>query len=305
MERRLERVFTILAPYGVEREVPLSAHTSFRIGGPAQLFFEPGDREALELALSSAKQEGVALTLLGNGSNLLVSDAGVEGLVIKLGKAFSAISVAEDGRVWAMAGSLLGALASFAADRGLMGIEWAEGIPGSVGGALAMNAGAYGGETKSAVSEVEYFDLERGEFIYKALEEGEMGYRRSAFAWPKRVVVSAAFCLSPDDGGVRERMRDFAKRRQEKQPLSYPSAGSTFKRPAGHFAGALIEAAGLKGTTVGGAKVSELHAGFIVNAGQATCRDVRELIALVQRRVLEHSGVALEPEVKFIGKESL
>lgn len=132
-----------------------------------------------------------------------------------------------------------------------------------------------------------------------------MGYRRSAFAWPKRVVVSAAFRLSPDDGGARERMRDFARRRQEKQPLSYPSAGSTFKRPAGHFAGALIEAAGLKGTAVGGAKVSELHAGFIINTGQATCEDVQRLIALVQRRVLEHSGVALEPEVRFIGKESL
>ncbi|MEA4970218.1 MAG: UDP-N-acetylmuramate dehydrogenase [Candidatus Pelethousia sp.] len=303
MEQRINRLFAILAPYGAVRDVPLSAHTSFRIGGPAQLFFEPGDREALSLALQSAQEEGVTVTLMGNGSNLLVSDAGVEGLVVKLGSAFSGIELGEDGQVFALAGTLLSSLANFAADHGLMGLEWAAGIPGSVGGALAMNAGAYGGEIRQVLSEVEYFDAQTGGFLRRVPAEGEMGYRKSAFAWPARVATAAVFRLAPDDGGMRERMREYSEKRRTRQPLTYPSAGSVFKRPQGHFAGALIEAAGLKGAAVGGAEVSELHAGFIINTGNASSADVRALIELVRRKVLEHSGVLLEPEIKFIGRE--
>ncbi len=304
MEQRIDRLFAILAPYGAVKDVPLSAHTSFRIGGPAQILFEPGDGAALSLALRSAQEEGVAVTLIGNGSNLLVSDAGVEGLVVKLGPTFSGMELREEGQVFALAGTLLSALANFAADHGLMGLEWAAGIPGSVGGALAMNAGAYGGEIKQVLREVEYFDALTGAFLCRAPSEGELGYRQSAFAWPLRVATAAAFRLAPDDGGMRARMREYSEKRRAKQPLSYPSAGSVFKRPQGHFAGALIEAAGLKGERVGGAAVSELHAGFIINTGNASSADVHALIELVRRRVLEHSGVLLEPEIKFIGRES-
>lgn len=304
MDQQMDRLFAVLAPYGASRDVPLAAQTSFHIGGPAQLFFEPRNREELSLALRTAGKEGVPITLMGNGSNLLVSDAGVEGLVVRLGPAFSAVSLREDGKVSALAGSLLCALANFAAVKGLMGLEWAAGIPGSVGGALAMNAGAFGGEIKDVLYEVEYLDTAGGEIIRRAPQEGELGYRRSAFAWPERVVVEAAFSLLPDDGGMWARMREFADRRREKQPLSYPSAGSTFKRPPGHYAGALIEAAGLKGARVGGAQVSELHAGFIINTGHATCADVLALIELVRQRVLEDSGVLMEPEIRFIGRET-
>ncbi len=299
----IDRLFTILAPYGASRDVPMAAHTSFRIGGPAQLFLEPGSRAVLSLALQRAAEEGIPVTLMGNGTNLLVSDSGVEGLVIKLGPAFSGVELREEGRVWAQAGSLLSGLANFAAEKGLMGLEFAAGIPGSVGGALAMNAGAYGGEIKDVLCEIEYLDRATGALLCRAPLEGELGYRQSAFSWPGRVAVAATFRLLPDDGGMQARMREYAQSRKTKQPLSYPSAGSTFKRPAGHFAGALIQAAGLKGARVGGAQVSELHAGFIINQGGATSADVRGLIELVQKRVLEESGIKLEPEIKFIGRE--
>ena len=299
---KVDRLFAVLAPYGASRDEILAAHTSFRIGGPAQLFIEPGSREAFSLALQSALKEGVPVTFIGNGSNLLVSDSGVDGLIIKLGQAFSSIEMMEDGKVYAQAGSLLSALANFAADHSLMGLEWAAGIPGSVGGAIAMNAGAYGGEIKDVLYEVEYLDMATDEFVCRPPLLGELGYRKSAFAWPGRVVLSATFNLLPDDGGMRERMHNYAQKRKNKQPLSYPSAGSTFKRPEGNFAGALIEAAGLKGTRIGGAEVSELHAGFVINRGKATCADVLALIELVQKRVLEDSGVFLDPEIKFIGR---
>lgn len=303
MDQRMDRLFYILAPYGAVKNVPLAAHTSFRIGGPAQLFFEPKDGAALSFALQSAKQEGVDVTLMGNGSNLLVGDGGIEGLVIKLGTAFSGLKLGEDGQIFALAGTLLSTLANFAADHGLMGLEWAAGIPGSVGGALAMNAGAYGGEIAQVLSEVEFYDVAAGKFSRRAPLEGELGYRHSAFTWPARVVTGAHFRLKPDDGGLRKRMREYSEQRRTKQPLSYPSAGSVFKRPQGHYAGALIEAAGLKGVSVGGAQVSELHAGFIINKGDASSADVHALIELVRQRVLEHSGVLLEPEIKFIGRE--
>lgn len=181
-----------------------------------------------------------------------------------------------------------------------MGLEWAAGIPGTVGGAVAMNAGAYGGEIKQVLTKVEY--IEDGAVCSVEPEDSDLGYRFSRFAAPERIVLSAEFSLSPDDGMTKERMKDYSERRRAKQPLTYPSAGSTFKRPAGYYAGALIEQADLKGVSVGGAKVSTLHAGFIINKGGATSEDVKRLIELVQERVYENSGVTLETEVKFIGR---
>ncbi|MEA5060349.1 MAG: UDP-N-acetylmuramate dehydrogenase [Candidatus Pelethousia sp.] len=303
MDKALNSLAAVLVPYGAQRDVPLAAHTSFRIGGPAQLFFEPQNRKQLFFAVQNAREAGTSITLMGNGTNLLVSDAGVDGLVIRLGPAFSELTLEDDGTISALAGTLLCALANFAADKGLMGLEWAAGIPGSVGGAVAMNAGAYGGEIHSVLYEVEYLDVTSGAVVCRRPEKGELAYRQSAFTWPERAVISASFRLSPEDGGMQARMRNFSDRRKEKQPLSYPSAGSTFKRPQGHYAGALIEAAGLKGVRIGGAQVSELHAGFVINVGNATCADVRALIELIQKRVLSESGVLLEPEIKFIGRE--
>ena len=166
-----------------------------------------------------------------------------------------------------------------------------------------MNAGAYGGEIKDVLTSIEYLDMETGEIIERPPADGELGYRESAFSWPRRIALSATVALTPDDGHMLERMQEFSRRRREKQPLQYPSGGSTFKRPKGYFAGALIEEAGLKGMTIGGAQVSQLHAGFIINLGDATCRDVLELITLVQQRVWENSGVKLEPEIRVIGRD--
>lgn len=303
MRKETQALAAMLAPMGAEERIPLAKHTSFRIGGPADLLFAPQSREELRFALEQAKALGVPVALMGNGTNLLVRDGGVEGLVLKLGPGFSAIQPLGEGRITAQAGALLSSLANEAAAQGLMGLEWAAGIPGSVGGALAMNAGAYGGEIKDVLTSIEYWDMETGEMIERPPADGELGYRESAFSWPRRIALSATVSLAPDDGHMLERMRDYSRRRREKQPLQYPSGGSTFKRPQGHFAGALIEGAGLKGTAVGGAQVSRLHAGFIINRGGATCQDVLDLIALVQRRVWEHSGVKLEPEIRVIGRD--
>ena len=303
MRKETQALAAMLAPMGAEERIPLAKHTSFRIGGPADLLFAPQSREELRFALEQAKALGVPVTLMGNGTNLLVRDGGVEGLVLKLGPGFSAIQPLGEGRITAQAGALLSSLANEAAAQGLMGLEWAAGIPGSVGGALAMNAGAYGGEIKDVLTGIEYWDMETGEMIERPPADGELGYRESAFSWPRRIALSATVSLAPDDGHMLERMRDYSRRRREKQPLQYPSGGSTFKRPQGHFAGARIEGAGLKGTAVGGAQVSQLHAGFIINRGGATCRDVLALMELVQRQVWEHSGVKLEPEIRVIGRD--
>ncbi|MDR0839852.1 MAG: UDP-N-acetylmuramate dehydrogenase [Christensenellaceae bacterium] len=299
MQENIARLAAALGP-SVRVHVPMAEHTSFRIGGPADLFFEPEDAPSLARALRLAKECGAPVFILGNGTNLLVSDRGIEGLVIHLGERFSGMRC-EGNRVHALAGTLVSGLAAYAAAQGLMGLEWAAGIPGSVGGAVAMNAGAYGGEVAQSLERVEY--LQHGEVAVCAPQAGDMGYRYSAFGAPERIVLSATFRLAPDDGGAAQRMRDYAARRKAKQPLASPSAGSAFKRPAGFFAGALIEQAGLKGFRVGGAQVSALHAGFIINTGGATSADVRGLIAEVQKRVFERSGVRLEPEVKFVGRE--
>ncbi len=298
-KENLTRLVKELEIYKIRTNAPMAEYTSFRIGGPAELLFMPEDREQLEIGMSKAEELGVPYMIIGNGSNLLVSDGGIDGLVIRIAGDFSGIEYSGN-KLKARAGTLISAAAKDSVERGLMGLEWAAGIPGTVGGAVAMNAGAYGGEIKQVLTNVEY--IEDGEVRSAEPGEGDLGYRFSRFTAPERIVLSAEFSLLPDDGVTRERMRDYAERRRTKQPLAYPSAGSTFKRPAGRYAGALIEQAGLKGASVGGAEVSTLHAGFIINKGGATCEDVKRLIELVQERVYESSGVALETEVKLIGR---
>ena len=288
-----------LAKYKIRADAPMSEYTSFRIGGPADLLFMPADRQQLMYGITRADELGVPYIVIGNGSNLLVSDEGIDGLVIRISGDFAGIEY-DGSRQQLLAGTLLCAAARDSVERGFGGLEWAAGIPGTVGGAVAMNAGAYGGELKQLLQEVQY--IENGELKSKKPTDDELGYRRSAFAAPERIVIAATLALTPNDDGAMERMKEYSERRRIKQPLNYPSAGSTFKRPEGRFAGALIEQAGLKGTRIGGAEVSTLHAGFIINRGGATGDDVRQLIELVQQRVFESSGVELEPEVRFIGR---
>lgn len=261
-------------------------------------FAEPKDADELCAMLSAARSCDYPVYIIGNGSNLLVSDSGVEALFIRIGARMAGIGF--DGtRLKCGAGALLCTAAKAAVAEGLSGLEWAAGIPGTVGGAVAMNAGAYGGEIKQVLKSVTV--VECGRIAKKIVHAGDLGYRSSVYAFPNAVVAGAEFELAVDaDREARRRMEEFNMRRKEKQPLEYPSAGSTFKRPEGHFAGALIEQAGLKGTRIGGAEVSPKHAGFIVNCGGATCADVLNLIDLVRERVYKEFGVLLEPEIKII-----
>lgn len=225
MRKETRALAAMLAPMGAEESIPLAPHTSFRIGGPADLLFAPKSREELCFALEQAKALDVPVTLMGNGTNLLVRDGGVEGLVLKLGPGFSTIQALGDGRIHALGGALLSSLANYAAAQGLMGLEWAAGIPGTVGGALAMNAGAYGGEIKDVLTSIEYLDRETGELIERPPAEGELGYRESAFSWPRRVALGATVSLAPDDGHMQERMQDYSQRRREKQPPAISQRG--------------------------------------------------------------------------------
>ena len=282
---------------------PMARHTTMRVGGPAEILFSPAGEGALLFAVREAKRAGAPFRIIGNGSNLLVLDGGLPGLTIRLGEAFSKISV-DGNQIRAQAGALLSRVAAAARDASLTGLEFASGIPGSTGGGMAMNAGAYGGQLSDVFEGCRALDPETG--IISALGPAEMalGYRESAALSRGLIVTEAAFRLTAGDrSAIQAKMDDLSARRREKQPLNLPSAGSTFKRPEGYFAGALIEQAGLKGLRVGGACVSEKHAGFVVNDRNATARDVLDLIRLVQARVLEHSGVRLETEVRILGEE--
>ena len=279
---------------------PMSKHTTFRVGGGAMLMAMPKNREEVLCAVRTAISMGIQPFYLGNGSNLLVSDKGYDGFVIKLSEGFCGIERDGD-RILAESGALLSRLAVFAQEEGLSGLEFAHGIPGTVGGAIVMNAGAYGGEMVQVVREVTYLD-EAGELHTATVEECDFRYRHSIFENGHRLVLSVVFELKTGDPiEIRGTMNELMKRRKEKQPLEFPSAGSTFKRPEGYFAAALIDQCGLKGLTVGGAQVSEKHAGFVVNKGGATCADIVELMEQVKNRVYAETGVTLEPEVKFIG----
>ena len=282
---------------------PMARHTTMRVGGPAEILFSPANEGELLFAVREAKRAGAPFRIIGNGSNLLVLDGGLPGLTIRLGEAFSKISV-DGNQIRAQAGALLSRVAAAARDASLTGLEFASGIPGSAGGGMAMNAGAYGGQLSDVFEGCRALDPETG--IISALSPAEMalGYRESAALSRGLIVTEAAFRLTAGDrSAIQAKMDDLSARRREKQPLNLPSAGSTFKRPEGYFAGALIEQAGLKGLRVGGACVSEKHAGFVVNDRNATARDVLDLIRLVQARVLEHSGVRLETEVRILGEE--
>ncbi len=284
---------------------PLSRHTSFRIGGPASFFAVCESISELKDIISVCKEEKVRWFVLGNGTNVLAPDEGFDGVVIKLGGAFGELSVSEninDGSalITAGAGASLAHLAVYALKKGFTGLEFAHGIPGSVGGAVYMNAGAFNREIADCIVSAEALTKD-GEIVTYGREELELGYRKSRFMGNDEIVLDATFYVKVYPRiPIRALMEEYRKRRAEKQPLEMPSAGSAFKRPEGSFAGKLIEEAGLKGFKIGGAMVSEKHAGFIVNTGEATAKDVEELIEAVRRKVFENSGIMLEPEVKII-----
>ncbi len=281
-----------------ERE-PMARHTTFRIGGPVRLMAMPRSEGEVLACLREAERAQVRLVVLGNGSNLLAADGEIPCFAVLL-TGLDALERTGEREIWAGAGVSLARLASFAAQEGLAGLEFAHGIPGTLGGGVLMNAGAYGGEMVQVVKEVSAADRNGGVETVPA-EQCGFSYRRSAFSDGKRVILGAKFHLEPDDpAAIRGRMDELARRRKEKQPLEYPSAGSMFKRPAGHFAAALIDQCGLKGFTVGGAQVSEKHAGFVINRGGATCADVLALVDQVKERVLQQTGVELEMEVRVL-----
>lgn len=281
-------------------DCPMKEYTSFKAGGSAGLLVEPGDMQELFSAVELCQRENVPYMIMGNGSNLLFQDRGYEGVVIRIGSGLDRVRV-EGQVVFAEAGLLLSSLARIAMENSLTGLEFASGIPGSLGGAVFMNAGAYGGEMKDVV--LSTMALRSGGMI-KDRKNGDMnfGYRHSVFQETGEIIVGVKLLLkkgSQDE--IREKMRELTAKRNEKQPVSLPSAGSFFKRPEGHFAGSLIEECGLKGLSVGGARISPLHAGFIVNEGGATAQDIQDLMRIVQETVYDQKGVRLEPEVRIIG----
>ncbi|MBQ3330890.1 MAG: UDP-N-acetylmuramate dehydrogenase [Ruminococcus sp.] len=280
---------------------PMSAHTTFKIGGAADIMITVKSLEELQTAIGACKASAVPYMILGNGSNLLVSDDGIEGAVIVLDGDFKEITVDGDA-VTAGAGAKLSRLCTVALENGLSGLEFAYGIPGTVGGAMYMNAGAYGGEMKDVA--VSVTALSRDGTVHEVpASEMQLGYRTSIFKTNGDIILFSEYKLQAGDRElIREQMDDVMGRRKSKQPLEYPSAGSVFKRPEGAFAGTLIEQCGLKGKTVGGAQVSEKHAGFIINIGGATCGDVMELVRIVQDTVKEQTGYFLEREIIRTGR---
>lgn len=280
----------------------MAKHTTFRIGGPADCLVLPASAEEVAAALVIAREHSVPVTILGNGSNVLVRDKGIRGLVLKFDATMGKLGH-NGSSVKAGAGAALGDVARFAGSLGLTGLEFAVGIPGSIGGAVFMNAGAYDGEIGCCVAAVTAVSQE-GRLRRFGHDDIRFGYRDSVFQHNGCIICEVELALREADAAVIDRkMNDYTRRREAKQPIEMPSAGSTFKRPPGHFAGTLIEQAGLKGLRVGGAQVSEKHAGFIVNAGGATAEEVLALIREVQKRVKEKFGVKLQPEVRIFGEE--
>lgn len=285
----------------------MAAATTFRIGGPADVMIEIPDAAAACAVMAACRTQKVPYFLLGNGSNLLVGDKGIRGAVLRLDGRGQQPRPEEDGRVYCPAGISLQRLCLFARGQGLSGLEFAYGIPGTVGGAVFMNAGAYGGEIKDVLLGIDCVKPGEKAPVYCAAEELQLGYRHSAFmdipAESRPLITAVYLCLSPGNREeISARMAELMAKRQEKQPLNHPNAGSFFKRPTGYFAGALIEGAGLKGYRVGGAQVSKKHAGFVVNRGGATAADVLALCRDVQEAVRARNGVEMEPEVQFVGE---
>ena len=287
----------------VETNVSMADYTSFRAGGCARYLAFPEDEAALIAVMREVQEAGVPYYVTGNGSNILVRDGGFPGVIIKIADGFSEIRT--DGEmIVAGAGALLSTIAKEAARQSLTGLEFASGIPGSLGGAVYMNAGAYDGEMKNVLETVRLLDPKTGAIREAKVEELELGYRYSKLYETGEIILGAVIRLQTGDPDeIRSRIRDFTERRTTKQPLVYPSAGSFFKRPQGYYAGKLVQDARLKGLTVGGAQVSTLHSGFVINIGGATAADIISLMHLVQARVKEQFGVDLEPEVRIIGVE--
>lgn len=285
----------------VEYDAPMKKYTSFKCGGNANVLITPDSTETLQKTLDFCYSNNVKPLIIGNGSNLLVTDNGINGVVIKIGSKMSKIELIDETTVYCEAGASLKSLCMFALENSLSGLEFAYGIPGTLGGAVYMNAGAYGGEMKDVLFSCTHID-DNGEFGELSKEKLDLGYRHSAYTNNGFTVVSAIMKLKKaDKKEIKAAMDDKLQKRKDKQPLDFPSAGSTFKRPEGYFAGALIQDSGLKGYTVGGAQVSEKHAGFVINKGGATSTDVITLIKDVQKIVKEKYGVMLETEVKIIG----
>lgn len=295
-----EKLCVCAAPDRVKEQELMAKHTTFRIGGPADYYVMPVNAEEVRKLTALCREENVPYYIVGNGSNLLVSDEGYRGVIIAIGKEMSTIEV-RGTEIWAQAGALMSQIASAALENELAGFEFASGIPGTIGGAAVMNAGAYGGEMKDVIREVTVLDRE-GQKRTLSGNELEFGYRTSKVMKEGYTVLEVCICLSKGEREeIQEKMDDFKQRRITKQPLEYPSAGSTFKRPEGYFAGKLIQDTGLRGFAVGGAQVSEKHSGFVINKGGATAKDVDCLMQEVSNRVYEKFGVRLEPEVKRLG----
>ena len=300
MDQWLEEIRAALPELVVYQQEPMKKHTTFRVGGPADLYVCPKKQE-LPVILGLAKKKGLAVTVIGNGSNLLVGDGGYRGAVIQIYKNMSAVTV-EGTEITVQAGALLSSVAAAAKNAALTGFEFAGGIPGTMGGAVVMNAGAYGGEMKDVLKEVTVMTA-AGEILVLPAEKLEMGYRTSLVKTKGYLVLSAVIVLEQgNQEAIKARMKELTEQRVSKQPLEFPSAGSTFKRPEGYFAGKLIMDAGLRGYQTGGAQVSEKHCGFVINKDNATAADVCRLLRDVQDKVKEQFGVTLEPEVKFLGK---
>lgn len=281
---------------------PMKEHTSFQAGGCAALLIQPGKREELIYAIDVLRSFGMDYVVMGNGTNLLIRDGGYDGAILKLGKSFSSVQINGD-TVEAEAGALLSAVGREVLEASLAGFAFAAGIPGSIGGAVFMNAGAYDGEFSSLVASAEVLSKEGDKIFSLTNEEMKLSYRSSIFHQSGDILLKVKLKLAPGDKEeIKLHMADLAARRREKQPLSLPSAGSTFKRPAGHFAGKLIQDAGLRGLSLGGAQVSPLHAGFVVNNGKATATDILDLMEIVKQTVLDQFGILLEPEVRILGK---
>lgn len=301
-QTRFERLERLLPQDTLTRGCPMSGYTTMKVGGPARLMMEVRDAQQVALALEAVGREKIPVLLLGNGSNLLVADEGFEGLVIHFGRAYSQV-VLEGRKITAQAGASLMGLSRLATEHSLTGLEFAAGIPASVGGAALMNAGAYGSEMAEIITSVECLD-EKGARRVLRKEEIGFGYRDSLMMRSHYTVLSVTMALRPGSQEmISNLVQDYQKRRREKQPLNYPSCGSFFKRPEGYYAGALIEAAGLKGARIGGAEVSRLHAGFLINVGMATAADLFALMDHVRETVRAASGVWLEPEVRLIGRK--
>ena len=300
-QKVIEKFWNLLGKDRVLVDEPMKRHTTFRIGGPADFFLLPSTVDEVRGILEICREEELPYFILGNGSNLLVSDKGYRGVIIQLYRNFSNISV-EGNEICASSGALLSQIAAAARNASLTGFEFAGGIPGTLGGAVFMNAGAYGGELKDVLKEAVVM-TEQGEILTIPVEKLDMGYRTSRIKKAGYLVLEARLVLEQGDmDKIRDITKDLTEKRVSKQPLEYPSAGSTFKRPEGYFAGKLIMDAGLRGYQVGDAQVSEKHCGFVINKGNATAADVLTLIENVREKVQEQFGVTLEPEVKFLGE---